>query len=427
MEMSKFYTAVVIEYFPEPVTDENEISQIVERYKDSFPVLTPHILPIMPRGSILGKYIDFPENNTTYIFYPLLSHISMPAKPGEQIFVLHSEPIGYWLTRKVSDKIADDPNYTHNDRSNFSANIIQTIQTTGIQNIPARKFPSTNRGGIAYNKLVDLSSTYKKDFQGEVVPRYPRVSSDLSLEGTNNTLLLLGNSTSHGDKKPNTGMIDIVAGRGVSEKTKCASTFQNDRSYDENDKTIDQNKNEGKLDFINDLSRVHISMNMNPDDSFSIQLPQKTVKKQVAPVIVNKTNKYRIVARNDVAIVVEGNNGSSVVLNDNGDIFVTPGSGKVYLNGPSSDQPYLRYDEFNNIIQSILDILGALQSSIGPGASAAVAAFAGGAVPGTPFGDDAINGAVAAINNERFIEIGKSSADINLNLQKIKSKKIVGS
>jgi len=345
--LGKFYTAVVIEYFSRPLL-EDEIESFASKYSDlEIPVLAPERLLNMPAGSILGKIIDDIFNDVI-IFYPLFPHISLPAKAGEQIIVLFGsssngdrDRIGYWLTRKTSGVIAEDANYTHNDRSNYAAGVVsQTIS----QNI-AKKFVDNGNIAISYADVVENSVSYDETFQGEIVPRYLPKSPDTSIQGSNNTLIVLGSNSSLGKTKAKeSGMIDIVAGRGQSEKTKPTSVYTNTRNYDEVDKTAALNENEGDLDLINDLSRVNISIGLNVDSDFSIGVGENA---GAGPAVVLKTDQIRLLARQDLKIVVgTGEDPSSIIMKSNGDIIITPSStGVIKLGGEDASGAILASED----------------------------------------------------------------------------------
>ena len=169
-------------------------------------------------------------------------------------------------------------------------------------------------------------------------------------------------------------------------------------------------------------------MNLDVDSDFQISAGDNS---GTAPAIVLKTDQIRLLARQDLKIVVgSGDSQSSILIKNDGNIVITPGA-QIRLSGESDDQAYLRYDQFNQIVEKLLDISAALQSSLGPsaaaGSAAAATATAAGNPPGTSTGDEAVDAAVAAINADRFIEIGLASSDIATLLRTIKSTKILGS
>lgn len=331
-DLCQFYTVVVIEYFSRPLTvDEAEsIKNKYERLR--IPFLSPERLVSMPHGSILGRYIDNPELNEVRVFYPFFPHMNMPVKPGEQVFALNDDKKGFWVTRKASDLVAEDVNYTHNDRSNFGANLIKTQMSTGRINRPAQLFPDAGQAGISYSTVVENSDTMKTEFQGEAVPRYPVHNADFSLQGSNNSLIVLGSSATLGTRRTKTGMIDIVAGRGQGPATKPTAEFQNIRSYSEVDKTASLNPEEGNLDLASDLSRIHVSMSINADAMFGIEANEDSAD---GPSIVLKTDHIRLLARKDMKIIVgSSDDPSSIILKSNGDIIITPSSsGIIKLGG----------------------------------------------------------------------------------------------
>ena len=343
-DLCQFYTVVVIEYFSRPLTSE-EAESIKNKYASlKIPFLTPERLVSMPHGSILGRYIDNFELNDIRVFYPFFPHMNMPIKPGEQVFALNDDKKGFWVTRKASDLVAEDINYTHNDRSNYSANFINTVMSTGVINKPAQLFPDTGQAGISYATVVENSQTMKTEFQGEVVPRYPVHNADFSLQGSNNSLIVLGSSATLGSKSVKSGMIDIVAGRGQGILTKPAAEFQNIRAYTEVDKTAKLNPNEGNLDLTSDLSRIHVSMNINADAMFGIEENEDS---EDGPSIVLKTDHIRLLARKDMKIIVgSSDDPSSIILKSNGDIIITPSSsGIIKLGGEDATGAILASDD----------------------------------------------------------------------------------
>jgi len=339
--LAKFYTAVVVEYFAKTIDSSESINALVSKYeKSKTPIIFPNRLFAMPRGSILARYIDNPDKPDVRIFYPFFSHMSMPVKAGEQVFVQDNGVIGYWFTRKVSDSVAEDPNYTHNDRSNYSSTFIKNELSTGTVNPVAKLFPDDGFAGISYGEVVGLAETTQSEFVGEAVPRYSTVSSDFSLQGSNNSLIVLGSSATLGQSSTTSGLIDIVVGRGQSSSTAPQASYLNARRYLETDKTAQQNLNEGSLDLINDLSRIHVSMNMNPDASFDSSFGEDTGS---GPSVVIKTNKVRVFAREDIKISVGNDeNSAGIIIKSTGDIVIIPSpTGLVKIGGDDADKAIL--------------------------------------------------------------------------------------
>jgi hypothetical protein len=434
--LGNFYTAITVEYFSSPVTAE-EVESIIEKYRNiSISILRPQRLVGMPAGSIMAKMIDNQEVNDVMIFYPFFPHLNTPVKAGEQIIVLYGSPargdrIGYWMTRKPADLVAEDVNYTHNDRSNYTAGIVSQDAAATI----ARKFPDNGYAAISYKSLVENSNSYKDTFQGEVVPRYFPKSPDTSIQGSNNTLVVLGSNATLGkEKSVGSGMIDIVVGRGQTPTTAPKSTYVNDRSYSEVDKKGERNSNEGNLDLINDLARINISSGLNVDEDFGINVGDNSGD---GPAVVVNSDQIRILARQDLKIVVgSGSSQSSILVKNDGNIVVTPGS-QIKLSSEEDDQPYLRYDQFNDIVSKILDIAASLQTlttllgsvpaapGVPPGISLGIVPIPN-PIPDT-FPEDFEPPAGPLPGTNALVEISTASGEILNLLTTIKSKKILGS
>lgn len=427
--LGNFYTAVVVEYFSS-APNPDSIASLLAKYSNlRIPMLRPERLSSMPPGSIMAKMIDNEEQNDVMIFYPMFSHLNMPVKPGEQVFILYGsaqkgDRIGYWLTRKPADLIAEDVNYTHNDRSNFTNNPAV-----------ARKFPDYGLTGISYQSVVDNSDVIKSEFQGEVVPRFYMKSSDTSLQGSNNTLIVLGsNSSLNKEKSVGSGLIDIVVGRGQSAETAPLTTFKNSRGYDEVDKATTRSSTEGNLDLINDSSRINVSMNLNVDSDFNVNAGDNS---GTAPAVVVKSDQIRLLSRQDLKIVVgSGSSQSSILIKNDGNIVITPGA-QIKLSSEEDDQPYLRYDQFNDIISKMLDISAAIQTLITllgsvPASPGVPPGIALGIVPipnpiPDTFPEDFEPPTGALPGTDALVEISTAAGEILNLLSTIKSKKILGS
>jgi len=149
------------------------------------------------------------------------------------------------------------------------------------------------------------------------------------LQGSNNSLIILGSSSTLGSKSTSSGMIDIVTGRGQTSSTSSRQTYTNDRNYQEIDKSVYGNLREGDLDLAGDLSRIHVTMNMNPDEAFSIKIGENL---GAGPTIVQKANKIRLNARNDIKISAETDAGNVGIVLDGTTIVATNGTGQTATN-----------------------------------------------------------------------------------------------
>jgi len=443
-----FYSAVVLDFISNPAEDLEETRSDDEdqTYRESLRdganrVANPQFVDRMPRNSIIGQVVsDNGKEGMPEIFYPFFSpHMSPPVKAGEQIWVFFEragdkDSLGYWMTRRATDLQVDDLNYTHQDRASDPA-VVKTSQSLKSshsgesidEEANAYGFPSgggfskqdnTLLGDTPYEGVISLSHTYQHQFTGEPVPRFSKRSADFTIQGSNNTLICLGedrgrNSDGEGGGTAadraitGKGAIDIVTGRGVSinaddgslqyEDETSPPIVENTREYEETDKTPAikseaDNLLEGDPDFINDLSRVYVTMKSNGDVNFGISELESAGDTDVSdrseePFVIAKSTNTRIIAKGDGSIKIvkmldsdaqsEGDtsigNEASIIIDKDGNIQIRTG-GKIEIAGVANtfsdsaagsgttpngaaDQPYLRWDEFSAWADKLIDTL----------------------------------------------------------------------
>jgi hypothetical protein len=398
----------------------------------------------MPRNSIVGWRID---DRASYdsgpeIFFPMFSpHLMMPVSAGEQVWVTYENvgkpgQVGYWISRKPGSITTDDLCFTHQDRETMNVTEEKTQETSPTvamegstsdeydplafslggqrqssnNTLPKLEWASATED--PYKDIIDSSFSYNSQFIGEPVPRWSPRSNDLCLQGSNNTLISLGtdrtfdadnsgnNEGSPGDGsdiKSFSGTIDIVAGRGADgTESAPAATATNPREWDEIDKTPTATKNadasnmfEGDVSFIDDLSRVYVSMSTNGDANLSQEdlyaFPDdengSVDAVSESPYIIIKSNNSRIVARNDgsIRIIKEGaedDDRAVITLEADGAIMidgpkVTIGSGIESSNG-AGDQVFIGRGATESIVlgdtlKSLLeDLISALNTHTHP-------------------------------------------------------------
>lgn len=220
-----------------------------------------------PKNSIRARIVSEPsphaflKNIDLPVFWPVFPFDVFPVKEGEHVYVLFETPgHGLWLSRIPEPFEVDDKNIT-----------------LGI-----KKY-RLNDPNISEQQVQDLSSEAEPldaspEFQKESVPKFTARVGDRVIEGSNNTLVVLGRdrpSDVGSGQKENAGTIHLVAGRQKEED----------------------------LDLENDLSTIIISMNTDVDDNFKIDVGSK--ENQVAAIGI-RSDEIRIVARKGMKIVVEG-------------------------------------------------------------------------------------------------------------------------
>jgi hypothetical protein len=186
-------------------------------------VIDPQFLNNCPNGTIIGQVISTASVPTGRIYYPFFSHIRVPIKAGERAwaFTPTGGRVSYWLSRKVQDSNAEDPNFTHDDRAFFASTLNPDINS--------KIFTDANRTGVNLQD-VRSSAVSKDQFIGEPTRTIQTLAPDLALQGSNSTSIVLTNDGSAG-----TGKIVISAGLGsdidASQDNQEITTTENYKSF----------------------------------------------------------------------------------------------------------------------------------------------------------------------------------------------------
>jgi len=261
-----------------------------------------------PKNSVRARILTldrYKDDEDLTIFWPLFPFDLYPIKPGEHIYVLFEdaeEEHGLWLSR------IPEPNNV--DNINLTPGVLKYQQDA-----------SNNLTEIAAQQTVlDLDSpppavVTPEDFVVETVPAYTARTGDRVLQGSNNTVIVLGRDrpvdTASG-QRDGAGTIDLVTGRQTEN----------------NDLTADN-------------SRIYISSNTDVDTNFSIQVGESSGP---SAAIAIKSNEIRIVARNGMKLVVEG-----------GDVFIN--GNNIHLGPDANGSSAVLGDLFRPILGDIVDLL----------------------------------------------------------------------
>lgn len=357
-----------------------------------------------PRNSIIAIPVSGPsQTNQKILCYPFFPpHLSMPAKPGEQVWAIQEastpDQVGFWLCRVSEGNFLDDVNFTHSDRK-FAVYIDKVTTDTassaagdsgggeetrpfdGLKETdkspgpPDFSFGPTSDTDVVTPSITDPSgenpnqtrnpydviytgSFSLQTFTMEPVPRFTKRPGDLVFQGSNNTLICLGqdrgwtavdrpDTTLHSNafsdvnngsatEPPSDfcGTIDIVSGRGrffsqsppdpdnAQIKDTQPRVILNSRDKLEVDKnpacyvndpqrsSIETNRldrpQEGDPDFLTDASRIYISMKTSGDANFNITsdivypaFEGEITNAENSPFIVMKSDEIRIIARKE--------------------------------------------------------------------------------------------------------------------------------
>jgi hypothetical protein len=304
-----------------------------------------------------------------------------------------------WKTHEPDH--VEDTNYTHADRK-FSSDAVQTTIQKAEGDTSSGDLGFPNGAGTPnsytlkevndYEEIVEGSSSYK-NFTPESVPRFTKRPGDLVLQGSNNSLIALGEERfgsaqkSDDEKAEKSGAIDVVVGRGrfqpnpdETPEDTAPPTVENTRGYIETDKKDpDINVSEGDPDYIRDSSRLYLSMRSDIDERFELSgnypKPFKgsidSAENSASAVL--KADEIRIVSRKDegneingsIRIIKEGEEGTDRAML----LFLSDGSAQldaevIYLGraggagpGPSGSEPYIKFSKYKSQMTSLISIV----------------------------------------------------------------------
>jgi hypothetical protein len=423
--ITTFMRAVVVELLNDPsyYTDEELIELFNNLANPKILTGNPDVPPfseddgdtaeklryLIPRNSLLVNIVNAgsakSESKLTLCFPFFPPYMQFPVKAGEQIWIMSERPSQeltylYWMCRITAPGFTDDINYTHLDRQILPTPLEDPQFPNGAGTPPLFTMPNAD----SFDTIVNESSS-GLSFTSEPVPRLTRRPGDLVLQGSNNTLILMSDDrgwgadenpanseTSNASKtdveisKSLAGSIDVVAGRGrflgnagELPTTTAPLVITNARDNEETDKYF-TNPVEGDPDFVNDSSRVYVSMNTSGDEKLGLEYPaiDGTDVEAVSdsPYVIIKSDEVRIVGRkNDgegingsIKIIKEGEDGSDkavIIIQPDGSIFIDApkisiGSGEVgdsqVLIGNSSDADHLvKGETLNSLLSNFLN------------------------------------------------------------------------
>lgn len=378
-----FHRYVVIDVVPSVETlfsGNDEEFRKKREYWASLKVADLDLARVLPRNTIIGKRVN--DGNASAIENPIFlfpffsSHLALPCKPGEHVWVmfetLRGQSLGYWFCKIAEISHVDDVNHTHPPRAFENSFFPGTRDKANSNTKPDYTFrlgrPIKTEDGTSTSidsSMVDesdekfyenllLKSESSQIIAYEAVPRFKKRPGDIALEGSNNALIVLGTDrtgpyadTSQSsedtgkilkkipvDQDGNAGCIDIVAGRGQTPKTLGvvveAKSIDGSPLVKELGKSeLEVSPNEGDPDWINDKSRVLVSQRTKVDTNLQLtQINQSfDIKDQDTgdAAVLLKSDKIRVIGRKDVQVLVKDDAGSdvtTVVAKSTGDITI---------------------------------------------------------------------------------------------------------
>lgn len=399
--LSHFYQAIVLEVINDPqefinLREEGEDSKFYDLFKNTDKVKgilrlagdeLKKEIQIAPLGSIVAVPIKAGEVNDHIpkVFYPFFStHLSLPIKPGEKVWIMYPDnqagvsqvatnvseeknpkelviddgelkTSGYWMSRVASPSYVEDLNFTHSERERDKTYLKDSLSNDNSKDVKRQSYNNgifidsvppknkTIKQGPDYREIhessLSLSSTTR-----EAVPRFKSRPGDLTLQGSNNTLIMLGEDRPSGlnyelkegqESKPGprkdlfAGSIDLVAGRGnvgpdpekhlpespyIDELENIKNSWWSGNDWKEiekrpwvkdKDKKSTQKITEGDPNFTWDKSRLYISMKTDGDKNLGYEDPKLLPKfgnesifnpVDQSPFIISKSKEIRIIS-----------------------------------------------------------------------------------------------------------------------------------
>jgi hypothetical protein len=427
---STFLRAVVTRVLNDPTQLDDDIKIELKNT-----VSNPSFISRAPRNSVIVRIISNgadKKGGTPVLCYPFLPpHICMPVKAGEQVWILfeNSQAPGalpHWMWRAPEPSHVDDVNYTHADRKfDRTVTLSTSEKASASEENTLPSFP--NGGGTSgttsligindYEEIVSSDPSYE-NFTPEPVPRFSKRPGDLALQGSNNTLIVMGEDRKgpaqkeDDEKKSSAGAIDIVVGRGRflpdpnAEPSETAPrVIENTRGNTEVEKNpevngLKDNPTEGDPDYVRDSSRIYLSMNSDGDEQFNLSgnvpspFDESADDVTESPFAVMKSDEVRIIARKDdneningsIRIIKEGDVGGdqvALLMLPNGTAQLD--ADVIYLGRPggsgpgsSGSEPYIKFSKYKSQLEELIGIIDGLLDSYTQAFGIPVAA------PGTP-------------------------------------------
>jgi len=412
-----FVRALVSDVLDNPV-EKKSTRQTISEYAGK--IAGDENLKNIPRNSLAVKILSNAESKTNgsdsgeVICYPFFSsHISMPIKPGEEVWVMFEEydppsrsAIGYWISRVHGPRHVEDVNYAYSRRSYKTSTTSastkkrtsdkfaekESVSASTIDPSAPQQLDSTTSPTADPSEMIQLLQYASGVHRFEAVPRYTKRPGDFVIQGSNNSLIMLGEERGRSGKSEIAqsdssaqvlqGMpaIDIVVGRKIAL---TAKKINMELGFQEIDKRIGdaETETDGDANFSDDAARIYLTANSDsstgPDSLLSLRSPIDITgvaiidnqAKKSGSFVVSKADNLRLISRKSVKILKEptSDDGSAIVMDENGfvqiaapKIFMTP-----YVAGTGiNPQPYVRLDKLADFLSLIIEQQSSLVNQV---------------------------------------------------------------
>ncbi len=393
-----FQRFVVLHVVSDPTNTQDKLSEISKKYSIAEEVLksAPHDSVIGQPTSLVGSSFEKPM-----VLYPFYAHNRSPVKTGEHVWAFFEAgsqvlDYGYWVTRIVEPRMAEDPSHTHADRKHHASSGPERVaddQRNDLVTKPSFASGAEGRLGTSARSTSSLNNPYSKlrsyedlltsdnTIRRRSFAKVRRRPTDYVIEGSHGSHLRVGSDvggTLEASSGKNASAIDLVAGFGTSEASRNKpNVVENALGEKEIDKRIGkESSTSGLPDYEHDTSRILIQEDGSIDARFSLNLPGN-FKVSEGAAIIEKTDHVRVIARKSIAIILQENSGDSlddcatILVKDGNIIFQPSKTGVIKLGGDDADKAILTSPGASsvggNVVASpITDTLGASMGAGGP-------------------------------------------------------------
>jgi hypothetical protein len=434
-EQQTFETGEVIEVVIDPVFF---LAEVAPKYVEHGIIESIEEARDYPRGTLLVAMDGDDVGDELIPVVPwCASTVGHIPKVGESVWVSEDgSEYKWWHSRIGGLSAAEDVNFSDKNRKFIfptgepedakekkELSKGEGLWTPIRTNIQKRRNKDKTEESLKANDLKQKQETgettkplreedVRRQYVLEPVPRFTPRQGDTFLQGSNNSLIVLGTdrgfsidsdlanqkySNANNALKPLSGTIDMVVGRGqaVSDPNGVVATSENvkgktvdtapmvathEDGHNETDKNpvvngLKDNPIEGDPHFGNDLGRIYLSMdtdvdlNFWPKEKYSPMYLEPS-DDNTGPSLAMQTKHVRIYAKEDgeIRIVKQGDETTqaAIIISPTGDITV---SGERIVLGRKDEhgeadieekwEPYVRYsklheymDEFHSMLDS---------------------------------------------------------------------------
>jgi hypothetical protein len=375
---STFQRFIVEEIIFDPIElDDDRIEDLRAKYG----LADAAFLKQMPANTVIARLINQSgagHERFHYLFPFLPQHVMLPIHVGEHVWAFFESDkaidYGFWMWRVTEPRHIDDVNHTHADRKYHASEKSKTSKDKfegtsdaipGFENGPtfvkdgdvitvANSASSHNVDPKSYENLIKDTDAGKIS-EMESVPRFRKRPGDHVIQGSNNTAIVLGTDRTgrtakfkkgskgkivdgkpEGDQSGEAGSIDIVVGRGQTDKTSGKKVDNSIKKKELSKRATDENIQEGDPDFANDLGRLYMSMKTDPDGNMEINFLDRNPVGVPGGVV--KTDHLRIVVRKTLKMLVQPTPGApeekcSGLIFKNGNVIILPAADGMCLFG----------------------------------------------------------------------------------------------